>query len=74
MTGQGRGILTTAWRSHGSQKTGRRLQNTVTSSQKLGEGLFGAGQTAFFLMQKVKLQHFGHLTQLTGKVPDAGKD
>ena len=25
--------LTTAWRSHGSQKTGQRLQNTVTRSQ-----------------------------------------
>ena len=40
--------LTTAWRSHGSQKTGQRLQNTVTRSQKLGEGLFAAGQMAFF--------------------------
>ena len=66
--------LTTAWRSHGSQKTGQRLQNTVTRSQKLGEGLFAAGQMAFFLMQKLKLQYFGHLMQLIGEVPDAGKD
>ena len=69
----GAGTLTTAWRSHGLKRQDGDYR-TVTRSQKLGQGLLAAGQMAFFLMQKLKLQYFGHLMQLTGKVPDAGKD
>ena len=64
-----------AWRAagHGLKRQDGDYR-TVTRSQKLGQGLLAAGQMAFFLMQKLKLQYFGHLMQLTGQVPDAGKD
>ena len=39
-----------------------------------GRGYLLLGKWLFFLMQKLKLKYFGHLMQLIGKVPDAGKD
>ena len=48
--------------------------------KRQGMGEIGKTKTMFIeyslegLLVKLKLQYFGHLLQLTGKDPDAGKD